>query len=224
MIAATAAAPEGSTTILARSSSITSARDIESSETVRISSPCSWMAANGMSPGRATAMPSAIVVICSSATGAPGAQRLGVGRGLLGLHADDADVGPLGLDRQRDAGEQAAATGRDQHGLDLGRLLEDLQADGALPGDDVGVVEGVDEHRPGLVGELLGGDERLGEVLAVEAHLGAVPRVALTFGIGAPSGMNTVALMPEHLRGERDALRVVAGRGRHDAAGPLLLG
>ena len=46
--------------------------------------------------------------------------------------------------------------------------------------------------------------------------------VALTLGIGAPSGMNTVALMPEHLRGQRHALRVVARRGRDHAAGALL--
>ena len=71
MTAATAAAPDGSTTILARSSSSTSACDIDSSETVTTSSTCSWIAANGTSPGHATAMPSAIVVIFSSATGAP---------------------------------------------------------------------------------------------------------------------------------------------------------
>ena len=71
MTAATAAAPDGSTTILARSSSSTSACDIDSSETVTTSSTCSWMVANGTSPGRATAMPSAIVVIRSSATGEP---------------------------------------------------------------------------------------------------------------------------------------------------------
>ena len=71
MIAATAAAPEGSTTSLARSRSSTSARDIDSSETVMTSSTCSWIAAKGTSPGHATAMPSAIVVIFSSATGVP---------------------------------------------------------------------------------------------------------------------------------------------------------
>ena len=49
--AATAAAPDGSTTILARSSSITSARDIDSSETVTTSSTYFWIAANGTSPG-----------------------------------------------------------------------------------------------------------------------------------------------------------------------------
>ena len=43
------------------------------------------------------------------------------------------------------------------------------------------------------------------------------PRVAPTLGNAACSGMNTVAAMPEHLRGQRDALCVVAGAGRHHA-------
>ena len=59
--AATAAAPAGSTTILARSISASSARDSDSSETVTISSTWSRTAAKVMSPGRPTAMPSAIV-------------------------------------------------------------------------------------------------------------------------------------------------------------------
>ena len=101
-------------------------------------------------------MPSAIVVICSSATGCTCAQRLGVGRGPFGLHADDAHVGAQRLDRDRDAGEEPATAGGDHHGRGLGRLLEDLEAGRALAGDDVGVVERVDQHRPGLVGELLG--------------------------------------------------------------------
>ena len=77
MIAATAAAPDGSTISFARSAIATSARDIDSSETVTISSTYSWTIAKVMSPGRPTAMPSAIVVIFSSSTGAPPASEGG---------------------------------------------------------------------------------------------------------------------------------------------------
>ena len=70
-MAATAAAPAGSTTIFARSTRASRARDSDSSETVRISSQWSRTAAKVMSPGHPTAMPSAIVVIDVSGTGAP---------------------------------------------------------------------------------------------------------------------------------------------------------
>ena len=75
--AATAAAPAGSTTCLARSTSASRARDSDSSETVTISSTWSRTAAKVMSPGRPTAMPSAIVLIDSSGTGFPAASEPG---------------------------------------------------------------------------------------------------------------------------------------------------
>ena len=173
--AATAAAPAGSTTIFARSSSITSAREMESSETVTMSSTYFWIEANGTSPGQATAMPSAIVVICSTASGSPRRSDSGYAAASSACTPDDAHVGSQPLDRGRDAREQPAASRRDQHGGGLGGLLEDLEAGRALAGHDVGVVEGVDQDGTGLVGERLGGDEGLGEVLTGEAHLGAVP-------------------------------------------------
>ena len=57
--------------------SASSACDIDSSETVRMSSTWSRTAANVTSPGRPTAMPSAMVFIESSFTGAPFASEPG---------------------------------------------------------------------------------------------------------------------------------------------------
>ena len=144
------------------------ARESDSSETVTTSSTWSRTAAKVMSPGRPTAMPSAIVCIDSSGDRLPRGQRARVGGGALGLHADHAYVGAQRLDRDRDAGQQPAAAGRHQHGAYVGRLLEHLEAERALAGDDVDVVEGVDQHRPGLLGEGARGDERVLEVAAVE--------------------------------------------------------
>ena len=148
--AAMPAAPAGSTTSLARSRQNSSAREIAASETVTTSSTTSWTSANGSSPGPPTAIPSAIVAIRSSAHRVPGGQRGRVRRGLLGLHRDHPHVRPQRLDRDPDPGHQPAAAGADQHRPDLRALLQDLQPDGALPGHDVGVVERVHQHRPGL--------------------------------------------------------------------------
>ena len=75
--AATAAAPAGSETSFARSASASTARARESSETVTTSSTWSRTAANVRSPGRPTAMPSAIVRICSSGVGRPASSEPG---------------------------------------------------------------------------------------------------------------------------------------------------
>src|SRR5690348_7119892 len=63
------------------------------------------------------------------------------------LDGHDLDVWSQRADGHGDPRHQSAATCRHNDRLDLGALLEQLEADGALAGDDVGMVEGVDEHR-----------------------------------------------------------------------------
>ena len=130
----------------------------------------------GSSPGSPTAMPSAIVFIAGSWTGWPVRQRVRVRRRAGRLHADHAHVGSQRLDRQRDPGQQPAAAGRHQHGLDLGHLLEHLEPQGALAGHDVDVVEGVDQHRARLVGEPPRRRPATPRAPALEDHVGAVRR------------------------------------------------
>ena len=168
-------------------------------------------------------MPSAIVFISDSGDRAALRQRFRVRRGALRLYADDPDLGAQRLHRDRDAGQQSAAAGRHQHGLHVGRLLDDLQADGALSGHDVEVVERVDEDRAGL--RLVGprGLEGVLEVAALEDHLGAVPPRGLLLGDRRALGHEHGGVDAEQLGRQRDALRMVAGRRRHHAAGALLL-
>ncbi|MNW56829.1 hypothetical protein D3C74_345750 [compost metagenome] len=75
--AATPAAPAGSTTSLARSVIISSARDSSSSVTVRTSEPSSDTIENGTGPGVPTAMPSAMVERASDVVGTPAASDPG---------------------------------------------------------------------------------------------------------------------------------------------------
>ena len=103
----------------------------------------------------------------------PFGERSGIGGGVLGLHAHDVHV-RMPLPEQCDAGCQSSAADRHHDRLHVGHLLHDLEAHGALTGDDVGVVERVDEHGPGAFGELLGGHERLGDTGAGELDVGPV--------------------------------------------------
>ena len=149
--AATAAAPAGSTTSFARSRQCSSARDSASSSTVTI-----VVDQRGDLRERHVARPPDRDAVGEGAhrraarTGAPRGQRRRPRGRLLGLHPDDPHVRSQAFTRRRDAAEQAAAAGRGPApSRTSGHLLEDLQPDGALPGDDVDVVERVHEHRAG---------------------------------------------------------------------------
>ena len=157
-------------------------------------------------------------------TGSPAAKRAWVGRGRLGLDADHPHVGSLGLDRGGDAGEEAATTQRDDHGLDVRALLEDLQPAGALPSDDVDVVERVDQDRAGLGFELLGPHEALVDRGTDELDVGAVGAGRVLLRDRSAVGHEDGGLDAEQLGRERDTLGVVAGAGGDDALGALLLG
>ena len=67
---------------------------------------------------------------------AVGARRLG---------SDHLHVRPLLLQVERDAADQAAAADRHQDGVNVLEVAQQLDGDGALAGDDVGVVEGMHE-------------------------------------------------------------------------------
>ena len=72
-------------------------------------------------------------------------ERGGIGRAGRDLHADDLDLGPRGLDGDGDPrGQPAAADGHDD-AREVGHVLEQLEPERALAGDDVRVVVGVHE-------------------------------------------------------------------------------
>src|SRR5262249_56332691 len=80
----------------------------------------------------------------------PGVEGSTHPRPLLRLHADELRLWPKRLHRHPDAaGEPAAAHGF-QHCLQVGHLLAELEADGALARDDAGIVEGGVEDDPPL--------------------------------------------------------------------------
>ena len=51
------------------------------------------------------------------------------------------------LERGGHAGEEAAPAAADEDDVHLGEVVEDLEAEGAVPGDEVEVVERVEEGR-----------------------------------------------------------------------------
>ena len=79
-------------------------------------------------------------------------------------------------------------------------LLQHLERDGALPGDDMRIVEGMDEGQALRLAVRCARIAGLVERLAVEDDLGAVVAwCARPSPIGVPSGITMVAGMPSRL-------------------------
>ena len=104
-----------------------------------------------------------------------GGQRGGEPGGALGLDAEDPHGRHDAFDRQGHAGDQPAAADRHDDRLDVGHLLENLQAHGPLPRDDRRIVEAVDVGQPRARGQLAGVFVGFAERFAVQHDLGPQP-------------------------------------------------
>ena len=141
---------------------------------------------------------------------------------VLGLDSDHPDLGPHPLHVGGDAARQSAAADGDEDRVDGSlALAQDLHADRTLPRDDVRIIVGVHEHGARSLLQ----HERMRIRVAVriaEQHRFRAPRLDggdLDVRRGHRHHDRRRAI--ELLRGERDTLRVVAGRGRDDAARAL---
>ena len=140
------------------------------------------------------------------------------------LHAEDLDARVRLLDGDRDARRHSAAADGDDDRLEVRVLLEELEADRPLAGDDEVVVEGVDEHLVlgGL--DLLRAVERFVEVRAVEDDAGAVAPGAGDLHQRRGLRHHDGGVNAEPLRVIGDRLRVVPGARANDAAAALFAG
>ena len=74
----------------------------------------------------------------------------------LGLHAVHLDLRAQGLDGKGNAGDQSAAAHRHHHSIHIRQLVQNFQADRALPGNDLLVIVGVDKGHVVLLLQLHG--------------------------------------------------------------------
>ena len=101
------------------------------------------MMARVSSPGSLTAMPSASV--SPPIAPWPAFDDILHRRIELGLDADHLDVGLERLGGDRNAGNQPAAADRDDQRVEVRRVLEHFERDGPGAGDDLRIVERMDE-------------------------------------------------------------------------------
>ena len=136
----------------------------------------------------------------------------------LGLDADDADPGPQRLRRGRAAGDEAAAADRHEQHVELGHVGEQLERDRSLAGHHERVVVRPHEREPALLREP-GADLLAALRPAVVRHdVGAVAARRVELRGRRVLGHDDRRARAEERRGDRDGLRVVAGRVRENAA------
>ena len=128
----------------------------------------------------------------------------------LRLNADDGDRRPQRLDGDGDARDQSAAADGDDDRVEVGGLLQHLQPQRALAGDDVRVVERMDQNASALRRQTLREVEGRRQALALQQHFGPEDAGLLHLGVRRRA---------RHHDGDRDAepptmvgerLRVVA--------------
>ena len=142
----------------------------------------------------------------------------------LGLYAVHLDLWAQSLDGKGNAGNQSAAAHRHHHSIHIRQLVEDLQANGSLPGNDLLVIVGVDKGHVVLLLQLHGlvvgfvvgaghkADLRAQIFGVLHLHQGCAVRHTDDAADAAPGSR------------QRHTLRMVARRAGNDALGALLLG
>ena len=135
------------------------------------------------------------------------------------LHAGDAHLGASGLDRAGDPPKQATAARGHQHFAHLRALFENLETDGALPGDHGVVIEGRDVDAALADGEGHGLGARFFQGSPGEDHPGPILAAGRDLGEGRRRWHDHDHADPAAAAGEGDALRVVASAGGDQPSG-----
>src|SRR6266702_1268106 len=137
---------------------------------------------------------------------------------LLGFDADDADLGVGLFERAADAADEPAAADGHDYRLNVGDLLEQLEGDGALSGDDVGIVEGVDEGAAFFDAAAHGFFVSFVVVGAVEYNFCAVGSGGGDLDLGSGERHDNLGADASGAGVEGDSLRVITGTGGDDAS------
>ncbi len=134
------------------------------------------------------------------------------------LHANDADFGIGFLERAADAGDEAAAADGYDDGFEVWDLFEQLEGDGALAADDVGVVEGMDEGSAFFDAAAECFFAGLVVACAVQNYICAEGPGARHLDLRRGQRHDDLCADAERRGVEGDALRMVAGAGGDDSA------
>ena len=140
------------------------------------------------------------------------------------LHADNLHIRMQHFDRRRNAGSQSAAANRHDNSVYIRQIIHDFQTDRSLSRDDHRVVKRMDKRRAGFLLNAACLGIRIVIYAAVKHDVRAQLARRLHLGKRCARRHNDGRRHAERPRRQRNALRMVARRGRDDAAGAFFLG
>ena len=138
------------------------------------------------------------------------------------LDAVDPDPRPRLAQGDGDPADQAATAHGDHDDVDLGQVLEQLEAARPVAQQDLRVVVGMDEDEAAFLAQPLEVLERLADVRAVQDDLGAVLAARVHLRLDRGERHDDRHRHARLAAGPRVGLSGVAGRDRDRAAGPLV--
>ena len=138
---------------------------------------------------------------------------------MLSLNTNNTDfltqLGFFSAYRRGEPRQQAAAAHTHNDGVYVGHLLQDLKPNGALPGDNILIIEGVHEHRAGCLGVAF----CLGQCLiygsTVQLNLRAVVAGGSNFGEGSAQRHVNARFNAQLSGRHRHPLSVISRRCSH---------
>ena len=139
------------------------------------------------------------------------------------LHAVHLALGAQALDGKGHARDQPAAADGHDHRVHILQLVQNFQADGALPGDHIVIVVGVDKGHAGFFLQLHGFVVRIVIGALYQAHLSAQALGAFHLHNGCAVRHAHHAFNAHAGGGQRHALRMVSGAAGHNAVAALFL-
>lgn len=140
------------------------------------------------------------------------------------MHADDQSLWPQLLYKSRHPSNQTPSAHSNKNDIDgIGMLAKNLQTDGALACDDIGVVKGVNEVKAlvFLQGLRMQVGVRIG--VSVKHNLGTSLANRINFDGWCGDRHNNKRLAAKLPCSKRNTLGMVTGRGGNDPLGKLVL-
>ena len=140
---------------------------------------------------------------------------------IFRLHRDHFDLRHQLLDQHRHARCQTAAAHRDEYAVNMGILLQQLQRQGSLSGDDHWVIERRHPGKTLLLRQLNRSRLRFVKVGAVQQHFAAKAANGIDFDIGGRYRHHDQRLNAQPRCGKRHSLGMVARRSGDHPVGFL---
>ncbi|MNF98207.1 hypothetical protein D3C84_810610 [compost metagenome] len=143
-------------------------------------------------------------------------------RRVLRLDTDDSYLGHQVFDIGCDARDQTAATDRNENRIQRALMLtQDFHRDSALPGNDVRIVKRRNKGTTGFARKVQRIGQRKREALAMQDRVGAPTADSEYLQLRCRTRHDDARIDSQLPCGQRHALSMVAGRGRHHTASLL---